>query len=233
MTGVIETPAARTLVKRLERAGLGDTDHESTAAWIETLHAYEQVMNREMRMATFALTSQRPRETVTEDEADAAAYERLAVAVAAFDAHGATAREMIAWLGRWLDIIAALPAEAGVEAHKRGQRYLAYRYGRLPLLPPLSKRQAHHWPWTMTLQAHEQAGWRLAVACRTAWRVLTPAQQLQAVSDWGPFTDENRSDNPLWAGHFPAAELRALDRRAGALGVDPRPRAVAKRGGGQ
>ena len=229
MSAVMETPAARTLVKRLERAGLADTDNASTAAWIDTLHAYEQVMAKEIRMVSFRLTSQAPEETVTEEAADAAAYERLAAAVAAFDAHGAVAREMIAWLGRWLDIIAALPAEAGVEAHKRGQRYLAYRYGKLPLLPPVAKRQPHHWPFAVTLQGHEQAGWRLAVECRTAWRVLTPAQQLQAVADFGAFTDDNRSDNPLWSAHFPADELHALDQRASALGVDPRARATEAR----
>ncbi|MGN6759454.1 MAG: hypothetical protein ACTHMJ_24050 [Thermomicrobiales bacterium] len=230
MTAVMETPAARTLVKRLERAGVADTDNESTAAWIDTLHAYEQVMAKEVRMVSFRLTSQAPEETITEEAVDAAAYERLAAAVAAFDAHGTTAREMIGWLGRWLDIIAALPADAGVEAHKRGQRYLSYRYGKLPLLPPLAKRQAHHWPFAVTLQGHEQAGWRLAVECRTAWRVLTPAQQIQAVADWGAFTDDDRTDRPLWRNHYPADEQHALDQRASALGVDPRPRAVARRG---
>src|SRR5690348_1305178 len=108
MTAVMETPAARTLAKRLERAGVAETDNESTAAWIDTLHAYEQVMAKEVRMVSSRLTSQAPEETSTEEAVGAAAYERLAAAVAAFDANGTTAREMIAWLGRWLDIIAAL-----------------------------------------------------------------------------------------------------------------------------
>lgn len=229
MTALVEPAAARTLVNRLQRAGLADTDNESTADWLATLTSYEHTMAKELRMATFALVSQQPRETVTEEDADAAAYERLAEAVAAFDAHGALARDMIAWLDRWLDIIEALPVEAGVEAHRRGQRYLSYRYGRLPLLPPLHKRQAHHWPWTVTLQGHEQAGWRLAVECRTAWRILAPRQQLQAVADFGPFHDPDTLDNPLWMAHYPDREQHALDQRASALGVDPRPVAVAKR----
>lgn len=228
MSAIVETAAARTLVKRLERAGIADSDNESTADWLATLAAYEQVMAKEIRMATFTLSNVNIRQPVTEEDADVVAYARLAEAIAAFDAHGALAREMIAWLTCWLDIIEALPAEAGVEAHKRSQRYLAYRYGKLPLLPPLAKRQPHHWPFSMTLQGHEQEGWRVAVTCRQAWRILTPAQQEQAIADFGPFYDPHTLDNPLWAAHYPAAEQRALDQRASALGVDPRPRAVAK-----
>lgn len=233
MTAIVPPAAARTLVKRLNRAGLGDyseAERAETEAWIATLISYERVMAKEIRMATFALTSQQPRESISEEAADAATYERLVQAVAAFDAHGAVAREMIAWLARWLDIIEALPVEAGVEAHRRGQRYLQYRYGKLPLLPPLSKRQAHHWPWTKTLQGHEQHGWRLAVECRSWYRLLPPAQQERAAGDFGAFTDEYRSDNPLYRNHYPEAEQAALDQRASTLGVDPLPRALAKRG---
>lgn len=150
---------------------------------------------------------------------DPARYEALAASVAAFQAHGEVGRQMITRLSSLLDRLEALPLEDTAGWVTGVARYLGLRYGPLPRpLPPGA------WPWRSTLRAWQMAGWGLAIVARRDYAALSPNQQQQAVAEFGEFKDAKGNDRPLLLMCWPQREEDALDRRAAALGADPRGR---------
>lgn len=220
-----ESAAARTLARRLDRAGMAQDFGQGDTDWLATLASYEEVVNKGLRMATFLLTDELVQHGAQET-ADERAYRALAESVAAFDAHGAVAAAMIAKLGAVLDRIEALPLDDAAGQIALAGRYLACRYGPLP-----TPRPPGAWPWRDSLRGWHMAGWGVAIVCRQAYRILGREQRGQAVEDFGPFTDADNSDNPLWSCHFPATEELALDDRAARLGIDVRAKQERERRG--
>ena len=136
------------------------------------------------------------------------AWPRLVAALEAFRAHGDRAARGIAHLESLLARRAALPLDAFEEDRALAARFLRYRYG--PVSPPQA-----------SIRDLVVEGWGKAVACRLAYRQLTPLERLHADATYGPFTDAQRSDRPLWLLGFPAENLAALDRHAASVGLDP------------
>lgn len=215
---VPESAAARTLAKRLERAGMAQDFGQADEDWLATLAAYEETVNRSLRMSTFLLDDELALPGA-QDTADDRAYARLATAVADWQAHGAIGRAMITRLSTLLDRIEALPVEDAAGWTTGVSRYLGLRYGPLPRpLPPGA------WPWSHYLRAWHIEGWGSAIVCRQLYRLLSPHQREAAVGDFGRFVDADGNDGPLWLLGWPQREEDALDRRAAALGCDPRGR---------
>lgn len=195
-------PEALTIARRLDRAGYDDRDNAGTADWVASLHVYEGLMATATRMATYKQRS------IDADGAirtpDDQALDELAARVAALDAHGDRMRRAVAYLETLLDKYEALPATAEGELAARpvATRYRAWRRGDGPT----------------TLHALVVECWRLAMRCREAYRVLSPAGQADAVASFGAFRDAT-GDAPLLYGHTPQRAIEALDRRAARLGV--------------
>lgn len=137
---------------------------------------------------------------------DAEILARLADALDAFRATGDTARRAIRYLSGLLDQHSALPLDDELAAHTLALRFLSYRYG--PASYP------HR-----SIRDVVAEGWGKAVQCRLAYRQLSQAGRAQAEALYGPFTDGEQSDRPLWLLAFPQGELDALDMRAKGVGI--------------
>ncbi len=195
-------PEALALMRRLDRAGLADTDNQSTADYLATLATLEDLMATATRKATFKQRSIDADGVVRGPDDQALA--ELAARVADLDAHAARMRRAVTYLDGLLSAHEALPATAEGELASRplAARYRAYRRGDAPT----------------TLHSLVVECWRLAVRVRESYRVLSEAGKADAVAAWGPFCDAN-GDAPLLYGHAPQREIETLDKRAARLGV--------------
>lgn len=205
-----EPAAAITIRRRLERAGLGDADNQTMAAWIHDLRLYEGIMATETRRLTFSLARTVDRDGVVREgdaAADDATLAELGRRVAALDAHGARIGKAVAHLNALLDRYEALGTDPATtaESEELRRRYIGRRV------------RTGDGP-TVTLRDLIAEGWRLAVLCREGYRLLREAGKRDAVAAWGQFQDAS-GDGPLWTGHVPQAEVDDLDRRAARLGV--------------
>jgi hypothetical protein len=213
---VQESGAARTLAKRLERAGLVQDFGQADSDWLATLAAYEEACNRSLRMATFLVDDEQAL-PYAQDVADDRTYARLAGAVADWQAHGNIGRAMITCLNALLDRLEALTHDETAAWATGIARYVGLRYGPLPRpLPPGA------WPWSHTLRAWHIEGHGSAIVCRQIYGIMSPNQRNQAVSDFGLFKDADNNDHPLWLMGWPQKEEDRLDLRAAKLGIDVR-----------
>jgi hypothetical protein len=221
--------AATTIARRLDRAGLVDTDHAATAAWLHDLALYERQVDKERCMALYvgAARTVDVDGVVTRDPdlaADAALVDCLGD-LAAWSAHAAVARAMIALLDSALTAIDAIPVADLAPWVRAGGLWLRLRQGAGAVrpLPPVTPWR--DWRWDMSLKAHDLDGYRRhMVVCRQRYRLLAPPGRRAVAEEHGI-----RDDLDILHRLYPVAERDALDERAKVLGVWTGYEGVARR----
>lgn len=220
----IEIPAAAlTIARRLDRAGLADTDNAATAAWLHDLALYESLIDSERRMALYigaARVVDRETGEVTHD-ADRAADAALRDAMGdleAWRAHAGECRAMVAWLDAALTTIAAIPV-VDLGAYQRACGLwcrLRHGDGKRPAVRPLPPSAPwRDWSWPVALAWHQTDGYiRYLPLCRQRWRLLAAPGRRAVLEEFGI-----ASDLDLLHKVYPVAERDALDERANTLGV--------------
>lgn len=214
--------AATTIARRLDRAGLADSGNDATAAWLHDLSLYQEIIDKERRMALFLAAGRRVDGdglvTVDEDAVAEAAWRSFLGDLAAWQAHACEAREMIATLDHELTAMEKIGIERWVPWQRAVGAYLKARYHATSVRPLPPGWGA--WRWD-----HSLATWRTLayrdhlLPVRRSYLLLTPASKRAARDEFGIAEIAD-----ILATVFPVDELHALDRRAALLHVDTRVR---------